>query len=346
MKESKNLSRAKTILEQNPSIDMHSHLGYWEGKGLTDIFQICEYLGDDQMEKNVNQMLTGQCKAVYLAITSDNPLLDLTKPGNKTRDYKGNEAFDEYKRQMGILEDFCQRYPMEVTTDINQIEAINQKGNLAVVLTSEGGHMVQEDLKNLEILYADGLRRFQPIHYVHTKLGDSQTDPSAFGGLSPLGKEAMKEAVRLGMVVDVAHAGFECAKDMIDIAHGPVMLSHTLMKYGPYMENRARWVTPRHAHMIAECGGVIGSWVCGPPYGVPSADDFAVAVSKLVDEVGINHVAWATDYINPAMPDWFQNYENFPVVCGALLDVGFSDEDLIKFIGGNTIRVQNEILGK
>ena len=341
-----NLDKATGILKNNPSIDLHSHLGYWEGKGLTDIFSICDYLGDDVMEKNVHRMINGHCKAIYLAITSDNPILDLSKPGNKTRDFKGNEAFEEYQRQMSLVQDFCSRFPMEITTDINDIEKISQAGKLAVVLTTEGGHMVQEDISNLEKLYADGLRRFQPIHYAHTKLGDSQTDPSAFGGLSPLGKEAAKEAVKLGMALDVAHGGFETAKDMIDIAAGPVFLSHTLMKYGPYMENRARWVTPRHAHMIAECGGVIGSWVCGPPYGVPTVNDFAVAVSMLVDEVGINHVAWATDYINPAMPDWFNNYESFPTVCAALLDVGFSESDLIKFIGGNVIRVQNEILGQ
>ena len=343
---SPNLDRAQIVLRDNPSIDMHTHLGYWEGKGLTDVFEICAYLGDDQMRSSVEGMIDGTCKAAYLCITSDNRIVDLTQPGNKKRDYQGNEAFEEYQRQMGILNEFVEKYPMEVTTDINDIDKIFDNGKLALVISTEGGHMVQEDLGKMEVLYNDGLRKFQPIHYAHTKLGDSQTDPSAFGGLSPLGKDAVKEAVRLGMVIDVAHAGFECAQDMIDIAHGPVILSHTLMKYGPYMENRARWVTPRHAHMIAESGGVIGSWVCGPPYGVATVEEFAVAVSRLVDEVGINHVGWATDFIIPAMPDWFNDYSHFPRICAALLDAGFSDEDLIKFIGGNMIRVQNEVLGK
>jgi len=45
-----NLNRAHKILDANPSIDLHTHLGYWEGKGLTDIFEISRYLSDDRME--------------------------------------------------------------------------------------------------------------------------------------------------------------------------------------------------------------------------------------------------------------------------------------------------------
>lgn len=343
-----NLTKAREILRNHPSIDLHTHMGYWEGKGLTDIFEICAYLGDDRLKQNIEQMIAGICKSAMLCATSDNPIVNLTQPGNKTRDYTGDEAWEEYQRQRSLIDDFCQRFPLEVTTKIDDIEGIFNQGKLPVFLTTEGGHMVEKDPSRLAQLYQDGVHRFQPIHYVHTQLGDSQTDPACYGGLSPLGKETVKEAVKLGMVIDAAHASYEAAMDMAHLTAGPLVLSHTMMKYnsprfGSYLENRPRFITKNHAFLIAETGGVIGTWTCGEPYGVKSLEAFAEAVKKLVDTVGIDHVGWATDYINPAMPDWFNNYEKFPEVCASLLDAGFCEADLIKFIGGNALRIMKEI---
>ncbi len=343
-----NLNRAKEILAVHPSIDLHTHLGYWEGKGLTDVFEITRYLGDDRMERNIQEMINGPCKAAMLCVTSDNPVVDLSKPGNKSRDYQGDEAWEEYRRQRELVDDFCAKYPMEVITDPGRIEELHAAGKLAVLLTTEGGHMVEKDLGRLEQLYKDGVHRFQPIHYVRTTLGDNQTDAATYGGLSPFGKEAIREATRLGMLVDAAHASYEGAMDMARITGRPIVLSHTMMKYdsprfGSYFEDRPRFITQNHAFLIAETGGVIGTWTCTPPFGVDTLGAFAEAVKKMVDTVGIDHVGWATDYITPAMPDWFNNYEDFPVICASLLETGFSDNDLIKFIGGNALRVMREV---
>lgn len=304
-----NLAKAKDILKSNPSIDLHTHLGYWEGKGLSDIFKPATYEGDDKIKANVEEMIKGKCKSLFLCVTGDNPMVDLTMPGNKKRDYQGDEAWEEYQRQRSLIDDFCQKFPMEPATKIDDIDRIFDKGKLAVFLSTEGGHMVENDLGRMEQLTKEGVHRFQPIHYVHTKLGDNQTDPSSFGGLSPLGKEAIKEAVRLGMVVDAAHASYEAAGDMAKLTAGPIILSHTMMKYdskrfGSYLENRPRFITQDHAFLIAQTDGVIGTWPVGVPYGTDGLESFAEATKMMVDTVGINHVGWATDYIDFAMADW------------------------------------------
>lgn len=340
----KNLERAIDLLEAAPSIDLHTHMGYWEGRGLTQVFDLVAYLGDDRFTRNVEDMIAGKCKSAQLCLTSDNPVLDLTKPGNAARLYEPGEAWTEYQRQRKLVDELCEKAPMVLVTEADQIEPTFARGKLPVFLTTEGGHFVEEDLGRLDRLYQDGVRRFQPIHYVRTKLGDSQTDPALYGGLSPLGREAVTRACRLGMLLDAAHASYEAAHDMASLSSGPILLSHTMMKYhsqrfGSYHENRPRFITRAHAFLIAETGGVIGTWTCGEPYGVASLDAFAEATKKIVDTVGIDHVGWATDYINPAMPDWFDSYRRFPLICASLLDAGFSDQDLVKFIGGNALRV-------
>jgi membrane dipeptidase len=341
------VTRAKKVIAAHPSMDLHSHLGYWEGKGLTDIFDLVKYSSDDQIRNNIQDMLDGGCKSLQICVTGDNPILNLGYPGNKTRDYEDNEAWEEYLRERANLQEFFDTMPITLAKHPDEIETLNAKGELAAFLTTEGGHMVENDISRLSDLYTDGVRRFQPIHYVHTKLGDSQTDPSHFGGLSPVGKQAIREAVKMGMVIDAAHASFEAAKNMAEIAAAPIMLSHTMLKYnsakyGSYLETRPRFITSDHAFLIAQTGGVIGTWLCVPPYGVETLDAYAEAVARLVDTVGIDHVGWSTDYIDSSMPDFFNDYKRFPVICAALLDVGFSDEDLAKFIGGNAIRVINE----
>jgi membrane dipeptidase len=345
-----NLARARKILDSHPSIDLHSHLGLWESKGLAGVPERFAYIGDDKLKRNVEDMMSAGCKSVSVNLTSDAPIFAPGQPGNKARDYVGNEAWEEYRRQMSLLDGFFESMPLELVTGVDEIEAAFAKGNLAVFLSTEGGHMVEDDLGRMEELYRDGIRKFQPIHYVRTKLGDNQTDPSVYGGLSPLGKRAVKEAARLGMMVDAAHASYEATKHMANLAGGPIVLSHTLMKYdsnrfGSYSENRSRWISRDHAFLVAESGGVIGTWPMGDPLGVGSADAFVEAVMKMVDTVGIDHVGWATDFIEAGLGPWFRDYKEFPGLCARLLDGGFSEEDLVKFIGGNALRVQREVAG-
>jgi membrane dipeptidase len=130
----------------------------------------------------------------------------------------------------------------------------------------------------------------------------------------------------------------------------PLALSHTMVKYnsqrfGDYRQSRARWVTPGHARLIADTGGVIGTFPIRAPYGVDTLDAFVEALKVMVDAVGIDHVAWSTDLGEPVRPAFLQDYRQFPLVCGRLLESGFSDQDLVKFIGGNALRVQATALG-
>lgn len=144
-----NIERARTIIAANPSMDLHSHLGYWEGKGLPDIFELCKYSSDDRIKQNIQAMLEGGCKSLQICVTGDNPILHIGAPGNKDRDYKADEAWDEYVRERAMLEEFFNSMPMKMATRPEDIEALNTKGELAAFITTEGGHMVENDISRL-----------------------------------------------------------------------------------------------------------------------------------------------------------------------------------------------------
>ncbi len=340
-------ARAIAIINKSSTIDLHSHLGLWESKGIEGA-GIFSYMGDDKLAQNLEDMMEGGCKAAFICITSDMPIIELGNPGNKKRDFKGQEGWLEYKRQMSILNDLCSRLPMKIVTDSAQLKGVSKDKKVGIFLSTEGGHIIEGNPGRLSEMYQDGIRKFQPIHYAKTKLGDNQSDPAYFGGLTPEGKTSIKEAVRHGMLIDMAHASYQATKQAADISERPLVLSHTMMKYdskkyGSYHYDFPRWISEDHAKLIADTGGIIGTWPLPKPLGAASQDAFIEAVFKMVDTVGIDHVGWATDYIDSIMPTnpIFSSYKNWPALCGRFLEKGFSEEDLSKFIGGNLIRIFN-----
>ncbi len=342
-----NLAIAKNILANHVSVDMHSHLGLWEANGMQQgsfANEIAHYPGDDKLKQNVLDNLAVGLKCSYLGLPVDLPLIQLGAPGNKARDFAADEAWQEYRRQMSLLQKMLETLPLAVARSSEDVARIVRSGKQALFLSVEGGYMVEDDLTRLEQLQRDGHTKFAPAHYLRNAFCDNQTDPSMIGGLSELGREMVREVGRLGMILDVAHASFAATVQMAEQAGGPVVLSHTMMR-SDEDDQHVRFISKDHARVVAQTGGLIGTWVVAPPYAFGALAEYVESVLRLADWVGVEHVGWATDQIEAGLPDWFRRYTAFPQVCGALLDGGFSEQDLIRFIGGNLLRVHDAVVG-
>lgn len=339
------LERVQRVFESTTVVDFHTHLGIWQGIGLDDVDPAIAAMGREKLASNVQEYVDAGVNCLYLDTISDLARTRIGRPGNKDRDFLAGEAWEDYLRQYALMQEFLERFPMSVVTKARDVPAISGRGELAVILSTEGAHMVESDPTRLETLADHGFRRLQPIHYVASRLGDSQTDPPRFRGLSPLGREVLERAADLGMLIDVAHASLPTVEQAVELIDRPVALSHTMIKYdsarfGDYRSSRQRWITPEHARLVAESGGVIGTFPLRAPFGVDTLDAFVEAVLVMVDTVGIDHVAWSTDLGEPVRPPYLSDYRLFPGICARLLEGGFSDEDLGKFVGGNALRVQ------
>ena len=345
-----NLKKAKEILRRHPAVDLHSHLGFWETKGIDRAPEPFGYRGDNAIEKNAEAMMDAGCNAVFLNLTSDITIMALGLPGNKTRNFQPGEAWAEYERQMDMLDEFFRILPLQKATRSTEAESKSGEEKLAVFLSTEGGHMVEDDPELLERIFDDGLRRFQPFHFAATRLGDNQTDTPRFGGLSPLGRDIIKKAAGLNMIMDLAHGSFEAGAQIADLTGAPLVFSHTMIKYdskrfGSYLEGHPRLISREYARLIAQTNGVIGTWAVTPQVGgLKSMEAFVEAVLVMADTVGVDHVGWATDFIDAGMT-YFADYRKFPILCAMLMDAGFSEDDLIKFVGGNALRVFKEVTG-
>lgn len=121
----------------------------------------------------------------------------------------------------------------------------------------EGGDALEGDLEKLYEMHENGLRLIQLIHFRNNELGHAQTSPYSPGGLSEFGREVVREANRLGLVIDTAHANNETLMDVIALSRHPIIFSHGGVR--EYTDHD-RVVTDDQIRAIAENGGVVGIW--------------------------------------------------------------------------------------
>jgi membrane dipeptidase len=204
---------------------------------------------------------------------------------------------------------------------------------VAALLGLEGAHALEGELANVDILFAAGYRMLGLTHFFDNAVGGSAHGVRK-GGLTDFGGLVLDRMAELGMLVDLAHASDPLIDDVTSRARGPVVVSHTGVDGtcpGP------RNLGDEQLLQIAGTGGVvgIGLWpeaVCGE-----TPRDWARAVRYTADLVGVEHVALGSDWDGavPAIVDAAGTEH----LTAALLDEGFSSEEIRAILGGNTLRV-------
>jgi membrane dipeptidase len=144
---------------------------------------------------------------------------------------------------------------MELATTAADIKRIVKQHKIAVFLTVEGGHTIDDDLRVLRMYYQLGMRSMTLTHSRNNNWADSATDKPAHNGLTDFGKEVVREMNRLGMVVDVSHVSDKTFYDALAVTRKPVILSHSSMRA---LSDVPRNVTDEMLWALARNGGVVG----------------------------------------------------------------------------------------
>ncbi|MEM1150073.1 MAG: membrane dipeptidase [Pseudomonadota bacterium] len=158
-------------------------------------------------------------------------------------------------RQMSIRE-LAAKYADDVALafDADDAEPLHDDGKIVVFQSMENAYPLGEDISLLEVFYVGGLRMLGLVHFRSNQFADSSTDDPLHGGLSDLGKDLVREANRLGLIVDASHASDDALRDMMAVSSTPVILSHS----GPDgVFEHARNVPDDLLIQLAESGGVV-----------------------------------------------------------------------------------------
>lgn len=328
-------TEAASSSNQYPAFDLHCHPGAFHHRGMPG------YPGDQAFTKTISDMRAGGLTAAFFSIVGDANLLTLGPKGVVVSDRKlsEGEAWADCEKQLNTFAEFAKRDNVGLATSTVLMQELRKRGQIAAFLSCEGGHGLEGRLERLDDLYGRGVRSFQLVHYAQNTLGDVQTLPPVYNGLSPFGRDAVRKLNRLGMVVDVAHASFATVKATVEITTAPIMLSHSHLQSDT--SPHPRLITVEHARLVSSTGGLIGAWPSG--FANRTLADFVDQTMRLIDAVGVDHVGLGTDMDGNFKPV-FSNYRQLPDWAAGLRSKGLSEADLAKVVGGNAVRVLSQVL--
>lgn len=333
------LERGAALLRESPAIDVHAHPGRSFLAGAEPDSLIVRLMPDGFEDERIAGMVKAGVAASVFSIVADLAVLGLGDGGLQVvREFEPGEAYADFRRQLARLETVLGRgriTPALVPDDLRSAHASRQP---VAILASEGADFAEDDVGRIGEAQAAGLRSVTLVHYNTNRLGDAQTSPPVHGGLTSFGGDVVREMNRLGMIVDVAHASFATARDVIAESRAPVMLSHSNLD--TWRVKSPRFVSLAHARMVTEAGGVIGAWPAG--IGSDSLADFVEQVMALVNAVGAEHVAIGSDLDGNYKPV-LTEYADFPLLAAALLYRGWNERDTARVLGTNFLRLFDEV---
>lgn len=204
------------------------------------------------------------------------------------------------------------------------------------LLSIEGLQNLEGKADNLDRLYAAGFRMAGITHFFDNELAGSMHGIKK-GGLTPLGRDVIARMEEKGMIVDIAHCSRQCVTEILAMARRPVVSSHGGVQATCKVN---RNLSDAHIRGVAKTGGIIGIGYWEGAICDTSPKSVAKAMKHVRDLVGINHVALGSDY-DGATTVRFDTSELVQVT-QALLDAGFTPDEIRAVMGGNAIRLLRE----
>ena len=323
------------FLGRHPSVDVHAHPGRFFLRDIPPT-DTSEKLGGPAEAQVLADMAAGKITAALFACVSDATLLGFTPAGGlaPVREFRPGEAWAEYQRQIGLLKAMAARGDVASGLTVGDIARALKARKTAAVFAVEGGDFIEDRMDRVQQAHADGVRAITIVHYHPNQIGDPQTGTPRTPGLTPIGRRIVKEMNRAGIVVDLAHASYGVTKDAVAVSERPMMISHTNLKRADL--DHPRLVSVEHARLVTRHGGLVGSVPSG--IGQATVGDWIASILRLIDAVGVDHVAIGTDMDANYRPV-FTDYRDWGVIPAALLARGLSEAETAKVMGGNFLRI-------
>jgi membrane dipeptidase len=260
----------------------------------------------------------------------------------------------------------------------DDVEQAVARGRVASLLGAEGGHSIDCSLAVLRAMHALGVRYLTLTHNENVPWADSATDVEAVGGLSEFGRDVVREMNRLGMLVDLSHVAPVTMRAALDTSSLPVIFSHSsaravvdharnvpddvlellavnggvcMVTFVPAFVSRAccEWNREVGARMV-ERGEDPRDWLARKAAAAEFAEhrpppqatvaDVADHVEHVREVAGVGHVGIGGDFDgSDSMPVGLTDVAGYPALIGALLDRGWSDDELAALSNRNVLRV-------
>jgi membrane dipeptidase len=263
-------------------------------------------------------------------------------------------------------------------TTAAEVRSARRAGKLAALIGMEGGHMIANSLPILATYSRLGVRYITLTHFFNTDWADSSGEEPRHNGLTDLGREIVREMNRLGVMIDISHVSDKTFRDALETTQAPLIASHSSCRalaghvrnmsdemikalsarggvihinYNtPYLD-QARFEYWRKEQPLArELSAALPGEANEParrqelyrrigPVPAVSWEKIVEHIDHVVRIAGADHVGLGSDFDGATMPEGMEDVSQLPRLTEALLRRGYSDADVRKILGENTLRV-------
>lgn len=254
------------------------------------------------------------------------------------------ERFSQLARQAAL-------HPlrMGIACTPEDLHRLKQAHKKAIVPALENGYAIGKDLRRLETLAAQGVACITLCHNGANDICDSASGAPEWNGLSPYGRDVVREMNRLGIMIDVSHAAETTFYDVLATSRLPVIASHSSVRA---LCNHARNLKDDQIRALAAKGGVVQ--IClytgfirenSGETGCPEAtlSEAIRHIEHVVRLAGVDHVGIGSDFDGGGELIGCRAANELIQITVRLLEKGCSDEDIRKIWGGNLLRVMQEV---
>jgi len=232
-------------------------------------------------------------------------------------------------------------------TRVADVREAEKQGKIAAMLSIEGGEAVEADLGILRMLHRLGVRAMTLTWNERNQIADGAAEGRTKGGLTNFGLELVAEMSKIGMVIDVSHISDAGFFDVIETTKSPIIASHSNCRA---ICNHRRNLTDEMIKLLAEKGGVMGMNFA-PAFVDENKDNATLErvldhVDHVVKIAGVEHVGLGSDFDGiENTPKGLEDVTKMPDFTEGLLKRGYGEEDAIKILGENFLRVFKKIMG-
>jgi len=301
-------------------------------------------------------------------------------PGTVTGPKAVNDSIERIAAVHKLVEDAPDQIVLCTTAE--QVRKAHKEGKIAALMGMEGGHMINNSLALLRMYAKLGVRYLTLTHSVNTDWADSSGDQPKHNGLTDFGKEVVRELNRLGVMVDISHVADKTFWDALEISKAPMIASHSSCRaisgharnmtdemikalavkggviqinYHVAFLDNDRYEYSRKAQPLmrelmrlypgeenADRRSEEIAKQIGPPPRV-SWEKIIEHIDRVVKLVGADHVGLGSDFDGATMPEGMEDVSKLPRITEALLRKGYSESDVKKILGENTLRLMAEV---
>lgn len=342
------IERARGIHDRVITIDTHADIN------TGNFTETVNYTMNLDTQVNLVKMAAGRLDVAWFIVYTGQSTLD--EEGYAAAYANAIDKFDAIHRLAEVIapDEIGIAYTSE------DVRRLASEGKQVAMIGIENAYPVGLDMSNIKDFHDRGGRYMSLAHNGHSQFADSNTGENdndyLHGGLSDLGRQAVAEMNKWGIVIDVSHPSKDAIMQMLELTQAPLIASHSSARA---LTNHTRNLDDEMLLAIRDNGGVVQTVAFGSYINEErrvhlaekregEAPDATVAdlvdhIDYMVDLIGIDHVGISSDFDGGGgISGWNDASETFNVTL-ELVRRGYTEDEIDKLWGGNLLRVLDEV---